>query len=114
MPSTKKLAATEWEARSSRTRGRTSTTEKCSPSGLSCGQAPISISAASPRLSKVTETVGCTPGTVALTPPGYGGGRMLRFAFIELTEEERALQADVRDFLAGELPKGTFRPGLGM
>src|SRR4051794_41206786 len=112
MPSTKKVAAIEWEARSSKTRGRTSTTEKCSPSGLSCGHAPISISAASPRLSKVTETVGCTSGTVAPTRPGYGGGRMLRFAFIELTKEELALQAEAREFLAGELPKGTFRPRL--
>ncbi|MCW2548871.1 MAG: acyl-CoA dehydrogenase [Mycobacterium sp.] len=32
----------------------------------------------------------------------------------ELRPEERSLQAEVREFLAAELPKGTFRPGLGM
>jgi len=38
----------------------------------------------------------------------------MRFAMTELTEAERALQADVRAFLAEELPRGTFTPGLGM
>jgi len=38
----------------------------------------------------------------------------MRFAMTELTEAERALQADVRSFLAEELPRGTFTPGLGM
>jgi len=32
----------------------------------------------------------------------------------ELTERERALQTDVRAFLADELPRGSFTPGLGM
>ena len=32
----------------------------------------------------------------------------------ELTPDERRLQAEVREFLASELPKGTFEPGLGM
>jgi alkylation response protein AidB-like acyl-CoA dehydrogenase len=39
---------------------------------------------------------------------------LLRFGFSELSESELALQSAVRDFLAQELPKGTFRPGLGM
>ena len=39
---------------------------------------------------------------------------MLRFGFTELSESELALQQDVRAFLADELPKGTFTPGLGM
>jgi alkylation response protein AidB-like acyl-CoA dehydrogenase len=33
---------------------------------------------------------------------------------VELSEAERALQADVRRFLAAELPRGTFEPGRGM
>jgi alkylation response protein AidB-like acyl-CoA dehydrogenase len=32
----------------------------------------------------------------------------------ELTEAERALQAEVRSFLAEQLPRGSFTPGLGM
>jgi alkylation response protein AidB-like acyl-CoA dehydrogenase len=36
------------------------------------------------------------------------------FAATELSEAERALQAEVRDFLAAELPRGSFEPGLGM
>jgi alkylation response protein AidB-like acyl-CoA dehydrogenase len=39
---------------------------------------------------------------------------LLRFGFSELNEPELALQGDVRAFLAEELPKGTFTPGLGM
>jgi 3-oxocholest-4-en-26-oyl-CoA dehydrogenase alpha subunit len=39
---------------------------------------------------------------------------LLRFGFSELSESELALQAEVRAFLAHELPKGTFTPGLGM
>ena len=39
---------------------------------------------------------------------------MLRFGFSELSESELALQQEVRAFLADELPKGTFTPGLGM
>ncbi len=39
---------------------------------------------------------------------------MLRFGFTELSESELALQEEVRAFLADELPKGTFTPGLGM
>jgi alkylation response protein AidB-like acyl-CoA dehydrogenase len=39
---------------------------------------------------------------------------MLRFAFTELSEPELALQAAVREFLAAELPRGEFTPGLGM
>ena len=39
---------------------------------------------------------------------------MLRFAHSELTESELVLQAEVRDFLAAELPRGSFAPGLGM
>ncbi len=38
----------------------------------------------------------------------------MRFEMTELTEAERALQAEVRAFLAEELPRGTFTPGLGM
>jgi alkylation response protein AidB-like acyl-CoA dehydrogenase len=38
----------------------------------------------------------------------------MRFEFTELTPAERALQADVRAFLAEELPRGSFEPGLGM
>jgi alkylation response protein AidB-like acyl-CoA dehydrogenase len=39
---------------------------------------------------------------------------MLRFAFTELSDPELQLQADVREFLAAELPRGRFTPGLGM
>ena len=38
----------------------------------------------------------------------------MHFAPVILTEEEKALQSDVRNFLAKELPKGSYRPGLGM
>jgi alkylation response protein AidB-like acyl-CoA dehydrogenase len=38
----------------------------------------------------------------------------MRFEFTELTPAELALQADVRAFLAEELPPGSFEPGLGM
>ena len=36
------------------------------------------------------------------------------FEATELTSEELELQAEVRSFLEAELPRGTFRPGLGM
>ena len=39
---------------------------------------------------------------------------MARFDPTELTDAELALQGEVRDFLAAELPRGTFTPGLGM
>jgi alkylation response protein AidB-like acyl-CoA dehydrogenase len=39
---------------------------------------------------------------------------MMRFDVTELTEAERLLQAEVRQFLAEELPRGSFIPGLGM
>ncbi len=39
---------------------------------------------------------------------------MLRFASSELTDAELTLQAQVREFLAAELPSGSFAPGLGM
>jgi alkylation response protein AidB-like acyl-CoA dehydrogenase len=39
---------------------------------------------------------------------------LLRFGFTELSAPELALQAEVREFLAQELPRGTFTPGLGM
>jgi alkylation response protein AidB-like acyl-CoA dehydrogenase len=39
---------------------------------------------------------------------------MLRFATSELTAAELALQQQVREFLADELPRGSFAPGLGM
>jgi alkylation response protein AidB-like acyl-CoA dehydrogenase len=38
----------------------------------------------------------------------------MRFEPTELTKRELALQADVRTFLAAELPRGSFAPGLGM
>jgi alkylation response protein AidB-like acyl-CoA dehydrogenase len=38
----------------------------------------------------------------------------MRFEATSLTDGERALQAEVRGFLADELPRGTFTPGLGM
>ena len=44
---------------------------------------------------------------------GYGGVAM-RFEPTELTDAELALQREVREFLATELPPGTFPPGLGM
>src|SRR5271168_2573323 len=39
---------------------------------------------------------------------------MLRFAPSELTDAELGLQAEVREFLEAELPRGSFAPGLGM
>ncbi len=39
---------------------------------------------------------------------------MLRFAPSELSAAELALQSEVREFLADELPRGSFAPGLGM
>ncbi|HUZ30375.1 MAG TPA: acyl-CoA dehydrogenase family protein [Solirubrobacteraceae bacterium] len=39
---------------------------------------------------------------------------MLRFHPTPLTPAERQLQAEVREFLQSELPRGTFAPGLGM
>jgi alkylation response protein AidB-like acyl-CoA dehydrogenase len=39
---------------------------------------------------------------------------VIRFDTTELTANERALQAEVRSFLAAELPRGSFVPGLGM
>jgi alkylation response protein AidB-like acyl-CoA dehydrogenase len=39
---------------------------------------------------------------------------VITFAPVELTTEERALRRDVQEFLAAELPRGTFTPGLGM
>jgi alkylation response protein AidB-like acyl-CoA dehydrogenase len=36
------------------------------------------------------------------------------FEATDLDEGELALQREVREFLAAELPRGTFRPGLGM
>ena len=36
------------------------------------------------------------------------------FEVTDLEEGELALQREVRGFLAAELPRGTFRPGLGM
>lgn len=38
----------------------------------------------------------------------------MRFVPTELTADELALQHDVREFLAAELPRGTFVAGLGM
>lgn len=38
----------------------------------------------------------------------------MRFEPTELTGTELALQKEVRDFLAAEVPRGTFVPGLGM
>jgi alkylation response protein AidB-like acyl-CoA dehydrogenase len=38
----------------------------------------------------------------------------LQFDFTELNEAERSLQAEVREFLAVTLPRGSFEPGLGM
>ena len=39
---------------------------------------------------------------------------MIEFQCSELSIEERQLQAAVREFLAAELPRGRFMPGLGM
>jgi 3-oxocholest-4-en-26-oyl-CoA dehydrogenase alpha subunit len=38
----------------------------------------------------------------------------LGFALVELTSAERDLQQEVREFLARELPRGSFEPGRGM
>lgn len=38
----------------------------------------------------------------------------MRFAPVVLTEEEEALQAEVRAFVSEELPRGRYSPGLGM
>jgi len=38
----------------------------------------------------------------------------VRFEPVELSQAELALQSEVRDFLAAELPRGSFSPGLGM
>ncbi|MDA3038992.1 MAG: acyl-CoA dehydrogenase family protein [Actinomycetota bacterium] len=38
----------------------------------------------------------------------------MRFTPTELTPAELELQAEVRDFLAAELPRGTYEPALGM
>jgi alkylation response protein AidB-like acyl-CoA dehydrogenase len=38
----------------------------------------------------------------------------VRFVATELTDDERALQQEVRRFLDDELPPGSFEPGLGM
>jgi alkylation response protein AidB-like acyl-CoA dehydrogenase len=38
----------------------------------------------------------------------------MQFGLTELTAEERALRDEVREFLAAELPRGSFTPGLGM
>jgi alkylation response protein AidB-like acyl-CoA dehydrogenase len=46
-----------------------------------------------------------------MSPPTRIGPR---FDATELGPEEQSLQAEVREFLATELPKGSFRPGLGM
>jgi hypothetical protein len=39
---------------------------------------------------------------------------MMRFEMTELSADERALQSEVREFLAAELPVGQHVPGLGM
>src|SRR5215471_1066220 len=49
-----------------------------------------------------------------LSAPGVGYVLPMRFEPTELTDAELALQEEVREFLATELPRGTFRPGLGM
>jgi alkylation response protein AidB-like acyl-CoA dehydrogenase len=38
----------------------------------------------------------------------------MRFEMTQLSAAERALQSEVRSFLADELPRGSFTPGLGM
>jgi alkylation response protein AidB-like acyl-CoA dehydrogenase len=53
-------------------------------------------------------------GRDAAPDPGHRLPPLLRFGFTELTDDELALQAEVREFLSAELPKGTFSPGLGM
>ncbi len=40
--------------------------------------------------------------------------RVMRFSFTELSDAELTLQSEVREFLACELPRGGFTPGLGM
>lgn len=54
------------------------------------------------------------PSTTRPRPALYPPGMALGFELVDLTDEERALQAEVRAFLAAELPKGSFEPGLGM
>src|ERR1041385_7915054 len=46
----------------------------------------------------------------------YARSRVLsmRFEPTELTDAELAPQREVREFLAAELPRGSFTPGLGM
>jgi alkylation response protein AidB-like acyl-CoA dehydrogenase len=39
---------------------------------------------------------------------------LMPFAAVTLTAREEALRAEVRDFLATDLPRGSYRPGLGM
>jgi hypothetical protein len=39
---------------------------------------------------------------------------VIRFELTEVTDEELALQAAVREFLARELPRSSYEPGLGM
>src|SRR4051812_39040343 len=48
------------------------------------------------------------------SPGGHQLASAAVFTATELTDAELALQADVRAFLAAELPRGTFTPGLGM
>ena len=38
----------------------------------------------------------------------------MQFEFTELSDAERALQVEVREFLETTLPRGSFEPGLGM
>jgi alkylation response protein AidB-like acyl-CoA dehydrogenase len=38
----------------------------------------------------------------------------VRFAPVTLSDSEQQLRTEVRDFLAAELPAGSYRPGLGM
>ena len=46
--------------------------------------------------------------------PALEHSTAMRFAFGELSDQELELQAEVREFLAQELPRGSFTPGLGM
>lgn len=39
---------------------------------------------------------------------------MIEFPLVELSPEEHELRSEVRDFLATELPRGSFMPALGM
>ena len=39
---------------------------------------------------------------------------MIRFEPVELTPAEDELRSDVVEFLLQRLPRGSFRPGLGM